>query len=154
MFARLALVGVALGATLLTGCAAESPRPAKSPTLAEAAMDVAKLCVQPHWVPTSSATPSPRQTYEGLTFADGGHTVLIDSQDANHIGSGMHIADAGCMLRGMKVPESIISRISRTRVLDGQQTDSWDNKKISWSYHELDGLFVTVSEMGPALTSD
>ncbi len=53
---------------------------------------------------------------------------------------------ASCILQGIKVPDSIMNEINHTTALMGRQTDEWDGKKITWSYHPDNCLNAVIIE--------
>lgn len=65
-------------------------------------------------------------------------------EDSSSSGEGGSVLQ--CILRETGAPSSVISRISHTRGLDGNQSASWHGWSIYWSYMKGEGLDVTLAE--------
>ena len=57
---------------------------------------------------------------------------------------GADVADVVCVLGEIETPDSVLSRISNTRALDGRQSATWDNYSASWGYHPDNGLDIVI----------
>lgn len=77
-----------------------------------------------------------------IEVLDGGDSLSIsgtgDEQD------GASITEVACVLTELEVPESVLSRIDRTRALDGTQDASWGDIEASWTYHPDSGLSLII----------
>lgn len=50
-----------------------------------------------------------------------------------------------CVLDKLGAPSGIVERMSRTRALDGMQTETWPGYKVTWTYHPDSGLDAVFS---------
>lgn len=57
---------------------------------------------------------------------------------------GASLTEVACVLAELEVPESVLSRIDRTRALDGTQDASWGDLDASWTYHPDSGLSLII----------
>lgn len=107
--------------------------------------------------PTASPTPTPTRPQSPIPEAvdacdlasspyvrigDRGDTLTLDTKGEES--PGVSINDLACILRELDVPDSVISRISNTRALDGMQEGSWENFTATWNYHPRSGLSLII----------
>lgn len=132
---RLVLATVA-AALLLAGCGADA-----APTASTATS-------------TPTATKSALRTaIEGcglkdLTYTvlgDDEHTLTIDGAKITDPDTGLPFDDEVCVLRGLAVPDSVLSQMDATRALDGMQDATWGDYTARWTYHPDDGLDVIIT---------
>ncbi|MGP9649341.1 hypothetical protein ACT3TP_02500 [Glutamicibacter sp. AOP38-B1-38] len=84
---------------------------------------------------------------EGFLVLDDGEALQLDSKGSDIWDSGTEdFAQIACVLAGLEVPGSVISKIDSTRALDGRQDDSWDGVAISWSYHPDSGVDILLEK--------
>lgn len=55
-------------------------------------------------------------------------------------------SDIACVLREADAPSHVMTHITSTRALDGQQTASWDGISARWTYHPDPGLSLILVE--------
>ncbi|GAA1346967.1 hypothetical protein [Arthrobacter roseus] len=78
----------------------------------------------------------------GISLGDAGQSITMNT--AGDESSGADYADVVCVLSAIETPDSVSSRMSSTRALDGRQTGEWDGLSASWGYHPDDGLNVVI----------
>lgn len=78
----------------------------------------------------------------GIYVGDNGQSITMSSEGGES--SGADVSDVYCVLSELEIPDSVGSRISSTRALDGRQTAEWDKFSASWGYHPDDGLNIVV----------
>ncbi|MGP9529319.1 hypothetical protein [Glutamicibacter sp. AOP5-A2-18] len=84
---------------------------------------------------------------EGYTVLDAGAAIELDTKGEDLLDGGTTDWTASsCMLTELGVPESTQQKISRTRALDGTQTDSWGSLQATWTYHPDNGSSVLIEE--------
>jgi hypothetical protein len=59
---------------------------------------------------------------------------------------GADITEIYCVLESLEAPDSVISRMSSTRALDGTQDGSWSEIYVTWTYHPNNGLNMIFEE--------
>ena len=75
---------------------------------------------------------------------DGGRSALLDNA-GNDFGSGdLSVDDLICVLNAVDTPESVINHMSKTRSLDGTQSDTWGDFSATWTYHPDHGLDIIL----------
>ncbi|MFD6949551.1 hypothetical protein A6A08_07600 [Nocardiopsis sp. TSRI0078] len=89
---------------------------------------------------------------EACDLTDRPTAVLGDdgrSLDLDHRGegdaAGLTTDQLHCVLDELEAPDRVISRMQRTRALDGHQTDEWSGVEASWIYHPDTGLDVLLT---------
>ncbi len=75
----------------------------------------------------------------GIELRDDGKTITFDSKGEEDL-TGASIVEIACILSELDMPSSISSHIDQTTSMDGRQSESWNGKTISWSYHPDRGL--------------
>lgn len=75
--------------------------------------------------------------------ADDGDTLILDHKGAEDL-IGLDYDQFACVLSELDVSTSVLSRMDNTRALDGQQSASWDDYEITWSYHPDTGIAAIV----------
>lgn len=80
-----------------------------------------------------------------ITLGDDGRSLTIDTQGEDEV-EGASIDDAACIFSFVGVPDSTVSKMDGTRALDGQQSDSWDDMEITWSYHPSSGIRFILTQ--------
>lgn len=78
----------------------------------------------------------------GIYIGDNGQSITMSSEGGES--SGAAYGDVYCVLSELEIPDSVDSRISSTRALDGRQTAEWGEFSASWGYHPDDGLNIVV----------
>ena len=79
--------------------------------------------------------------------ADDGSYLLIDTNplDVDDYSDEDALLAILLVNNELELPESVISKMSRTRALDGTQSHETDDLEISWTYHPNNGLEVLYS---------
>jgi ABC-type Fe3+-hydroxamate transport system substrate-binding protein len=137
----LGAAGGVLLAISLSGCATTSEASAQSPSASptptksqiEQALDTCKV-----------------KSGEYARIGDGGYTITMQGEPKNSY-VGLPVTDLACILKAVKIPDSVVSEIDSTRALDGTQKDSWDKFQASWTYHPDNGLRIILTESKSAL---
>lgn len=83
---------------------------------------------------------------------DDGHSLIIKGakkytdvdKSFNRPRPAITVEDLGCLLVAADTPESVISRMSSTRALDGTQSASWDGITATWNYHPDSGFSLIL----------
>lgn len=73
---------------------------------------------------------------------DDGKGLYLDGEGEESLG--MNIYEQLCVLNELEVPDSVISRMSNTTSLMGQQEGSWDGITALWTYHPSNGLDISL----------
>lgn len=73
---------------------------------------------------------------------DDGKGLYLDGEGEES--PGVNIYEQLCVLEELKVPDSVISRMSNTTSLMGQQEGSWDGVTALWTYHPSNGLDISL----------
>lgn len=107
--------------------------------------------------PTSTPTPTPTEAPKprlaqaawacprgSNAIRDGGLSLAFDTPGKDDRGKGDEMTMVACVLAELKAPSHVVSHISSTRALDGQQTDEWDGIKARWTFHPDAGLNLTL----------
>lgn len=85
---------------------------------------------------------------DGITIVDDGEAVIFDNQGEEDY-SGASVEEIACVLIGLEMPSYVIDQMSRTTALAGNQTTSWDNYEVQWTYHPdrgLDGVISVIDD--------
>lgn len=82
----------------------------------------------------------------GVSVGDDGLSVTLQTTGADN-SYGAEVAELSCVLYGLDVSDSVVSRMDSTRALDGRQTGTWDIFDASWGYHPDDGVNVVIEEV-------
>lgn len=78
-------------------------------------------------------------------LGDNGSTLTFHTRgDENP--SGGSLTDLSCLLSATDAPDSVRSRMSATRALDGMQTANWNDIEASWTYHPDSGLTLILTQ--------
>jgi len=89
-------------------------------------------------VPLKSATTRcSASNADGVELGDEGQSLTITGYGLLR---GPTSAQFQCLTDALDMPDSVRSRISATRALDGRQTATWDGLSASWTYHPDSGL--------------
>lgn len=75
----------------------------------------------------------------GISLRDKGRTITFDNKGEEDL-IGAEYLDILCLFTSLEMPSSITSHIGQTTSMDGRQSESWDGKTVSWSYHPDRGL--------------
>lgn len=80
------------------------------------------------------------ETDETIWIGDEGETLTIQvtSDDAASLLAFI------CLQAELDMPERVSQRITKTRALDGLQSESWDDLAADWTYHPDAGLNLTI----------
>jgi|688.fasta_scaffold209355_2 hypothetical protein len=78
----------------------------------------------------------------GLALDDDGKGLFLDGEGDES--SGLSSEEIGCILYGLDVPSSVVSRMDSTNSLMGQQEASWDGIRALWTYHPDNGFDVAL----------
>jgi len=92
-----------------------------------------------------------RAAYEACNqvgrLADGDATLLLDLHGTDYGSGTVQPEDLRCYVRELPIPTYVVSRMEKTRALDGQVTQEWDGFEASWTYHPDNGLDVLIREV-------
>ena len=124
------VVGLVFGAALMAAVTAVGADSGQSALLSDAveACDVAS-------------------TY-GIELADEGRSITFDMKGEDE-SAGADVTDIACLFGELDMPSAVMSHIDQTTSMDGRQTETWGDLKISWSYHPdrgLDGVLTVGDE--------
>ncbi|NED94785.1 hypothetical protein G1H11_05620 [Phytoactinopolyspora alkaliphila] len=75
---------------------------------------------------------------------DDGAALEVKGEGEESLGA--DITEIYCVLESLGAPESVISRMSSTRDLDGTQDGSWSEIYATWKYHPNSGLNMIFEE--------
>jgi hypothetical protein len=133
------ILGVAAAAVAilgLTACSGATAAPAQTPTASPTPTrsQIAKTLETCHVTSNDYATPG-----------DSGYTVTLQGAP-EYTENGLAMTDIACVLKGVSVPDSVVSEMDATRALDGTQKESWDKYQASWTYHPDHGLRIVLTE--------
>ena len=78
-----------------------------------------------------------------IVLGDEGQSLSM--QSAGEESAGADVGDMICVLDELDMPDSVLSRISSTRALDGRQSATWSEYSASWGYHPDSGLDMVVN---------
>lgn len=78
----------------------------------------------------------------GVTVMDEGRSVTLQTEGKETYGAAYD--EVVCVLDGLDMPESVKSRMTSTRSLDGMQEGTWPGYAATWNYHPDDGLHIIV----------
>lgn len=73
---------------------------------------------------------------------DEGRSVTLQTEGKETYGAAYD--EVVCVLDGLDMPESVKSRMTSTRSLDGMQEATWPGYAATWNYHPDDGLHIIV----------
>ena len=92
---------------------------------------------------TTCGVPAAALTDEGRTLT----VTLIGDRATSSTGTAMTPESLGCILGGTGVSDAVISHISSTRALDGQQSEEWGLRwSARWTFHPDAGLNLTLQD--------
>ncbi|MHA6668216.1 hypothetical protein ACX3O0_05050 [Homoserinimonas sp. A447] len=77
-----------------------------------------------------------------ITAGDNGNSLSL--QSSGDEAAGADVGDIVCVLDELDIPDSVLTRMSSTRALDGRQAGEWDEFSASWGYHPDNGLDVVI----------
>ena len=109
---------------LLAGCSA-APAATPTPTTSPRLVAAANGCGWPALV------------------RNGGKSITLNTQGKTE-STGDALSVVSCILGGIGTPDYVVSHISATRALDGQQTDTWDGFTARWTYHPDVGMTLII----------
>jgi ABC-type dipeptide/oligopeptide/nickel transport system ATPase component len=95
-------------------------------------------------VPTKLESAHAQCVNENPRFADysalddDGKGLFLDGAGDESLG--LVISDLSCAINSVGVPDSVVSRLSTTTALMGQQEATFDGITVRWSYHPNNGL--------------
>ena len=75
-----------------------------------------------------------------VSLDEGGGALFIEGE--GNESSGLDVTETLCILRDLEVTDSVISRMSNTSSLNGQQEGSWNGITALWTYHPDNGLDI------------
>lgn len=78
----------------------------------------------------------------GIALDDDGKGLYLDGRGDES--PGLSSEEIGCVLFGLDVPQSVVSRMDNTNSLMGQQEASWDKIRALWTYHPNSGFDVSL----------
>lgn len=81
---------------------------------------------------------------DGVSLGDNGASLTIDTKGEED-SSGASWADAACVLKELKVPDSVVAQIDSTSALQGRQTATWESVEASWTYHPDSGVKIIIT---------
>lgn len=83
-----------------------------------------------------------------VQVSDDGKSVVIDGS-GDDVGSGSaSVLDTTCILTALGAPDSVFTKMTQTRALDGLVSESWGHWEASWTYHPDNGLDVLIERAG------
>lgn len=89
----------------------------------------------------SAVTKCSASNADGVELGDEGQSLTITGYGLLR---GPTSAQFECLTNALDMPDSVRSRISATRALDGRQTATWDGLSVSWTYHPDSGLNMVL----------
>lgn len=75
----------------------------------------------------------------GISLGDKGSSLTIDTKGEKD-STGADFSDAACILKGLHIPDSVVSQMDATTAMQGRQSAAWENIEASWSYHPNSGM--------------
>jgi len=83
----------------------------------------------------------------GISLGDKDTSLTVDTEGKDDT-TGAAMEDLACILRELKVPDSVVAQMDSTSSLQGRQSAEWEELKASWTYHPDSGmkLIVTVAK--------
>lgn len=91
-----------------------------------------------------SSCPLPEDSSSEISLGDDGNSisVFIPADTLDDSGTKTH----ACIQKELKTPSGVVSKMGQTTGFDGQQSDSWGNIKVTWSFNGNSG-FHAVYEL-------
>ena len=77
-----------------------------------------------------------------IQLGDEGQSLSMQTEGEESPGA--DVADVVCVLGELNVPDSVLTRLSSTRALDGRQSADWSDYSASWGYHPDNGLDIVI----------
>ncbi|MSR99272.1 hypothetical protein FYJ28_10615 [Arthrobacter sp. BL-252-APC-1A] len=77
-----------------------------------------------------------------IELGDEGQSLSMDTEGEES--SGASYSDVVCVLDELGMPDSVSSRMSNTRALDGRQEAQWGEFSATWGYHPDSGMNVVI----------
>jgi len=77
-----------------------------------------------------------------IELGDKGQSLSMQTEGEKSPGA--DVADVVCVLGELDVPDSVLTRMSSTRALDGRQSADWNDLSASWGYHPDNGLDIVI----------
>lgn len=74
---------------------------------------------------------------------DHGMSLTLSTGGKESVGDAT-VRDVVCVLDELEAPNYVEEHIYSTRALDGQQSDTWGDWEVRWTYHPDSGLRITV----------
>ena len=135
------VVAGVIGAVLVVVVAALLKDDEVDTNVADAATEPSEQAESRLQVAADSVSYSPQY----IVVQDDGRSLFIDGD--NEYGEGTTVETTATLLRSLGTPQSVVTRMSQTRALDGMQDAEWDGLHASWTYHPDDGLDIIVEEV-------
>jgi hypothetical protein len=79
---------------------------------------------------------------EGIALDEDGKGLYLDGMGKES--RGLITEEISCVLFGLDVPQSVVSRMDNTNSIMGQQEATWDNIRALWTYHPNSGFDVSL----------
>jgi hypothetical protein len=124
-----AVIGVVLGAKLLTGNGDE-----------EGAQPVAAAEQDPLLVAVAKCDPAKA----GLKLSDGNRKLTVNRSGSTDK-SGIGADGLACVLDTLQVPGALSDRMLDTTAADGQLRGDWPGYSVTWTHDDAKGLDLTVT---------
>ena len=74
---------------------------------------------------------------DGATLSNDGLSLTIDGDGEYDF---LSVFDVESVIKTLKLPDSLKTKMEITNSLMGRQTETYENIKVSWSYHPNNGL--------------
>lgn len=113
----------------------------------------------------SAPTPTPAKTQskleiaavqcrlssaKGVTLMDENKSLELHTPGKDYGQSyGISIEKVDCVLQDIGATMATMSKMKKTRALDGTQSASWDAIEATWSYHPDNGFDIILEEKTP-----
>lgn len=83
----------------------------------------------------------------GISLGDKDTSLTVDTEGKDDT-TGAAMEDLVCIVKELKVPDSVVAQMDSTTSLQGRQSAEWEDLKASWTYHPDSGmkLIVTVAK--------
>jgi hypothetical protein len=82
----------------------------------------------------------------GAQLKDGGRTLILDAvQERSYQINALLTTDYSCVIKILKMPAFIESKVGSTRAIDGMQRAQWNKVSAFWTFHPDDGLNIVFN---------
>ena len=84
---------------------------------------------------------------KGVTLMDENKSLELHTPGKDYGQSyGISIEQMDCVLRDIGASTATMSKMKKTRALDGTQSASWDALEATWSYHPDNGFDIILED--------